>query len=194
MPGLLVATKNIHKTAEIRVILGNAWRIEDLTAYPEIVSPEETGATFADNATLKAVSASRIFNDLVLADDSGLEVDALGGAPGVFSARYAGTNASDSENRIRLLAALSKSVNRRARFRCVLVLARNGCVLAQFEGAVEGEIAEVERGSGGFGYDALFIPSGRSETFGELPQTVKNEMSHRGSALQKLKRWLEKTR
>jgi XTP/dITP diphosphohydrolase len=194
MPALLVATKNTHKTAEIRVILGNTWKIEDLTAHPEIVSPEETGVTFAENATLKAVGASRIFNDLVLADDSGLEVDALGGAPGVFSARYAGVNASDSENRALLLTALSKSENRRARFRCVLVLARNGCVLAQFEGAVEGEIAEAERGSGGFGYDALFIPSGRSETFGELPQAVKNELSHRGSALQKLKRWLENIR
>ena len=183
MPRLLIATKNAHKTGEIRAILGDGWEVEDLNAHPEIPAPEETGDTFLENATIKAVAASQIFPGLVLSDDSGLAVDALGGAPGVRSARYAGENASAAEHRAKLLAALAGTRERTARFRCVMVLAENGAVLGAFDGAVEGAIIAEERGTGGFGYDPLFIPDGYAETFGELLSSLKNQLSHRARAL-----------
>jgi len=181
----LIATKNAHKTNEIRAILGEAWAVSDLTVFPEHESPEETGETFAENAVIKAVAASRIFPGLVLADDSGLEVDALGGAPGVFSARYAGPNATDAENRLKLLRELAKiaGADRRARFRCAIALAQNGTVLGAFSGTVEGAILKRECGSGGFGYDSLFAPAGYQGTFAELPAAVKHRFSHRARAL-----------
>jgi XTP/dITP diphosphohydrolase len=182
MRRLLIATKNSHKTSEIRAILGDDWKVEDLTRHPEIPAPEETGATFAENASIKAVAASRIFPEYVLADDSGLEVDALAGAPGVQSARYSGLNATDASNRARLLTELS-GVESKARFRCVMALARHGKVLGKFEGAVEGRIGLEERGVGGFGYDSLFFPDGFTETFGELSPQIKNSLSHRARAV-----------
>jgi XTP/dITP diphosphohydrolase len=182
MRRLLIATKNSHKTSEIRAILGDDWQVEDLTRHPEISAPEETGATFAENASIKAVAASRIFPEYVLADDSGLEVDALAGAPGIQSARYSGLNATDASNRARLLTELS-GFESKARFRCVMALARNGKVLGKFEGAVEGRIGSEERGVGGFGYDSLFSPDGFTETFGELSPQIKNSLSHRARAL-----------
>ena len=187
MRRLLIATKNAHKTAEIRAILTDAWDVTDLNANPEITAPEETGATFAENAALKALAASRLFAGLVLADDSGLEVDALGGAPGVRSARYAGERATDADNRAKLVAALAatRGKARSARFRCALALAKDGAVLAAFDGAVEGVIINTERGEGGFGYDALFVPDGQCETFAQLPAAVKNQLSHRARALEK---------
>ena len=194
MPRLLVATKNAHKTAEIRAILGTAWEIEDLNAHPEVPAPEETGETFSENAAIKAVAASQIFPGLVLSDDSGLEVDALDGAPGVRSARYAGSGATDAANRALLLRELAvvgaRGKARSARFRCVLALAENGRVLGTFEGAVEGIIVNEEKGGGGFGYDALFVPAGHCETFGELSAAVKNGLSHRAHALRAAAEWL----
>lgn len=188
---LLIATKNAHKTGEIRAMLGPAWEVEDLTAHPEIASPEETGTTFAENAAIKAIAASQIFPGFVLADDSGLEVDALGGAPGVYSARYAGPNATDSDNRRRLLAEV-KSFPTPARFHCAMVLARSGEVTGTFHGTVEGSIVGTESGSSGFGYDPLFIPSGFDRTFGELESTIKNQLSHRARALEKVHEMLIK--
>jgi XTP/dITP diphosphohydrolase len=182
MRRLLIATKNAHKTSEIQAILGNGWQVEDLTGHPEIPAPEETGATFAENASIKALAASRIFPEYVLADDSGLEVDALAGAPGVQSARYSGLNATDARNRARLLKELS-GVESKARFRCVMALAQHGKVLGSFEGAVEGRIGLTERGAGGFGYDSLFFPDGFTETFGELSCEIKNSLSHRARAV-----------
>lgn len=198
MRNLLVATKNAHKAAEIREILGGAWEVTDLNAHPEVVPPEETGATFAENAALKAASASRIFHGLVLADDSGLEVDALGGEPGVRSARYAndgaGENATDAGNRAKLLreleAAGARGRDRSARFHCVMALAENGKILGTFDGTVEGVIINQEKGDGGFGYDALFVPEGHCETFAQLPAVVKNRLSHRARALEKVRRFL----
>jgi XTP/dITP diphosphohydrolase len=192
MPRLLVATKNAHKTAEIRAMLGAEWEVTDLRAHPEIPAPEETGATFAENAVIKAVAASRLFpGALVLSDDSGLEVDALGGAPGVRSARYAGEGASDAENRARLLreleAAGARGKQRAGRFRCVMALAEGGEVRGIFDGSVEGTIINAERGEGGFGYDALFVPEGECETFAQLPAEVKNRLSHRARALAKVR-------
>ena len=186
MPRLLIATKNAHKTAEIRAILGDAWEISDLTARPEVPAPEETGATFEENARIKAEAASLVFPGIVLSDDSGLEVDALGGDPGVQSALYAGTHGDDAVNRARLkreLLACGASQPWRARFRCTMAIAQAGRTLAVCDGRVEGRVVAVESGFGGFGYDALFIPDGYSETFGELPPEVKNTLSHRARAM-----------
>jgi XTP/dITP diphosphohydrolase len=197
MKPLLVATRNAHKTREIREILGNGFAVRDLAEFPAFPETAETGRTFAENAILKAAAASALCEHFVLADDSGLEVDALDGAPGVLSARYAGLPADDGRNRRKLLAELERAgargKARSARFRCVLALVRQGEVIATFDGAVEGIIANQERGDGGFGYDSLFIPEGHCETFGQLSAAEKNGMSHRGRALEKLREWLERT-
>ena len=195
MPRLLIATKNAHKAQEIRAILGSDWDVTDLNAHPEVPAPEETGATFAENAAIKAVAASKLFPGYVLSDDSGLEVDALGGAPGVISARYAGPSATDADNRARLLRELAadsvRGKSRSARFRCVMCVARDGQVLETFDGAVEGVIINHERGEGGFGYDSLFVPNGYCETFGQLSSEVKNSQSHRARALAKAHAYLK---
>jgi XTP/dITP diphosphohydrolase len=190
---LLIATRNAHKTAEIRAMLGPAWTVTDLNAHPEVPSPEETGATFMANAALKAAAAAQRFDGLVLADDSGLEVDALGGAPGVRSARYAGERATDADNRAKLLRELAGApAPRTARFRCAMALARGGEIVGRFEGAVEGSLLDAERGEGGFGYDALFVPDGEHETFAQLPAETKNRLSHRARALQQVIEFLER--
>jgi len=188
---LIVATHNTHKTREIEQILGSDSTVQDLTAHPEISEITEGGTSFEENAKLKAITVSKKLRGLVIADDSGLEVEALGGAPGIHSARYAGANASDKEKIAKLLRQLakvdSKSDQRRARFRCVLAVARDGQILAMVEGVVEGEIAERPRGSHGFGYDPIFIPDGFEETFAELPEKLKNNISHRAKAIRKLR-------
>ena len=189
MPRLLIATKNAHKTSEIRAILRDAWDVTDLTAHPEVTAPEETGATFEENARIKAEEASRIFPGIVLSDDSGLEVDVLGGEPGVQSALYAGTHGDDAANRTRLkreLLACDTPPPWRARFRCTVAIARAGRTLAVCDGRVEGHVIAEEHGAGGFGYDALFIPEGHSGTFGELSSEIKNLLSHRSRAMSKV--------
>ena len=188
---LLVSTRNRHKLREIRTILGARFEVSDLSILPTMPEVEETGTSFEENADLKAFAASQLFEGWVIADDSGLEVDALGGSPGVYSARYAGETASDSENNALLLKNLKEvpEKKRRARFRCVIVLARAGRKLAAFSGVVEGMIASSPRGGEGFGYDPLFIPDGFSETFGELPVATKNRLSHRARALNQLRAW-----
>jgi XTP/dITP diphosphohydrolase len=186
MRRLLVATKNAHKTSEIRAILGPEWEVTDLTAHPEIPAPEETGRTFEENARIKAEAASRLFPGAVLSDDSGLEVDALDGAPGVDSAIYAGAHGDDAANRERLkreLKARNTPEPWTGRFRCCMALAENGTTLATFSGSVEGQIIAAEQGVGEFGYDPLFIPDGYGETFGTLSAEVKNRLSHRARAL-----------
>ena len=188
MRRLLIATKNAHKTAEIRAILGDAWEITDLTAHPEVPAPDETGTTFEENARIKAEAASLVFPGVVLSDDSGLEVDALGGDPGVQSAVYAGTHGDNAANRVRLKQELlTRGVPQpwRARFRCTMAIAQSGRTLAVCDGRVEGRVIAEERGDGGFGYDAMFIPDGHAETFGVLSPEVKNTLSHRARALAK---------
>ena len=184
---LVVATRNGHKTREIQHILGPEFRVRDLRTHPEVSEIRETGTSFEENAKLKALAASRQLPTLVIADDSGLEVDALGGAPGIYSARYAGANATDTdkiEKLIHELARVRATDNRRcARFRCVVALARNGNLLGTFEGVVEGRIADQMRGDSGFGYDPIFIPNGFEQTFAELPADVKNTISHRARAM-----------
>jgi XTP/dITP diphosphohydrolase len=195
MRRILIATKNAHKTGEIRSILGTEWDVSDLTQYPHIVAPEETGVTFEENARIKAEAASRAFPGLVLSDDSGLEVDALGGAPGVNSAIYSGRHGDDAANRERLkreLAAANAPKPWPARFRCVMAVARDGRALATFDGRVEGEVVLMEQGSGGFGYDSMFRPDGHEQTFGELPAATKNGLSHRARALAKVVDWLNR--
>ena len=191
---LLLATRNPHKTREFRELLGRGFNVKDLSLFPEIALPEETGRTFAENATLKAVAASQDRQSLVIADDSGLEVDALGRAPGIYSARYAGENAIDREKIDKLLEELTRvgaiQGARRARFRCVLALGCGGEILGTFEGTVEGQISERPHGSRGFGYDPIFIPDGFDQTFGELAPAKKNQLSHRARALEKLRAFL----
>ncbi len=155
-----MATRNAHKTREIQHILGSGFSVRDLRAYPQISEIIETGTSFEENAKLKALGVSTKLPGLVIADDSGLEVDALGGAPGIHSARYAGANATDTEKIDKLLEELArvraKNDSRRARFHCLLALARNGEVL----------------------------------TFGELGPAEKNQLSHRARALEKLRTFL----
>jgi len=190
---LLVATSNAHKTAEIAAMLGADWKVLDLRAYPALVSPEEDGDTFEANARIKAETASEVIPDLlVLSDDSGLEVDALGLAPGVHSARYAGPQATDKDNRERVKQELRERglKNSPARFRCCMALAKAGQTLAVFSGTVEGRLQIEEQGEGGFGYDPLFVPTGYDDTFGRLPSEVKNQLSHRARALAQMVEWL----
>ncbi|MEO5718265.1 MAG: RdgB/HAM1 family non-canonical purine NTP pyrophosphatase [Chthoniobacterales bacterium] len=196
MHHLFFASRNAHKTRELAQILGPDFALEDLRSHPEIGEVIESGATFLENAQLKAVTISQQVKGLVLADDSGLEVDSLGVAPGVYSARYAGESANDERNRDKLRAELSRlppHALRTARFRCVLVLARDGAVLATFDGAVDGQILEAECGEGGFGYDPIFRPDGFQKSFAELTPAEKNAISHRAVAAVKLRSFLKES-
>ena len=195
---LIVATRNSHKTREIQHILGPEFRLRDLRAHPELLEIRETGTSFEENAKLKALATSKELPGLVIADDSGLEVNSLGGAPGIYSARYAGANATEREKIDKLLGELSRvratDDQHRARFRCVVALARDGNFLGAFEGVVEGKIANEMRGDSGFGYDPVFIPDGFEQTFGELPAEVKNTISHRAKAIRALADRLQRLR
>jgi XTP/dITP diphosphohydrolase len=202
MQPLLLATRNANKTREFRELLGKDFDVHDLSFFDEMAIPKEGGRTFEENAILKAVAASqdRRVQDghlLVVADDSGLEVDALGGAPGILSARYAGETASDKENIEKLLSELARRNapldQRSARFRCIIALAREGELLGKFEGVVEGLIIDLPRGSLGFGYDPIFVPSGFDKTFGELPIELKNRISHRARAIRAFRAGLPAT-
>ena len=189
---LVLATRNPHKAREFCELLDDQFTITDLTSLPSIALPEETGCTFEENAALKAVSVSKALKSVVIADDSGLEVDALGGAPGIYSARYAGENAHDAENVDKLLRELKDAADRSARFRCVIAIARAGKVLATIEGVVEGTIADRPRGNRGFGYDPVFQPTGFDQTFAKMPPELKNKISHRGKAAGLLREELRK--
>jgi XTP/dITP diphosphohydrolase len=187
---ILLATRNRHKTREIQEMLGAGVTVSDATQsdLPEI---EETGTTFEANARLKAEGISLHVPGIVLADDSGLEVDALGGEPGVYSARYAGPGCTDEQNTTLVLEKIQgvPPEQRTARFRCVLAVAENGVTLATFDGSVEGILATEVRGEGGFGYDPIFLPLGYDQSFGELPSEVKHGMSHRSRALAQFCDW-----
>ena len=196
---LLLVTRNPHKVREFRVLLGAEFNVLDLTSFPEMAVANETGRTFEENAILKAVNGSQhgqLRNRLVIADDSGLEVDALSGSPGIFSARYAGENANDKDNVAKLLRELrARNVpaeKQSARFRCVIALACDGKVLGTFEGVVEGKIVDPARGSGGFGYDPVFQPIGFKQTFAEMVSDLKNKISHRGKAIAGLREALRR--
>ena len=196
MQRLLLGTRNPGKVREIESILADSgWSFSSLQAFPDIETPAETGTTYAEIAILKARFYSLATGMCALADDSGLEVEALDGAPGVFSARYAGENASDADRRALLLSELAKvsDVNRRARFVAVVAISdADGTVLNVSEGICEGTIISSPRGDGGFGYDPLFVPDGFNQTFAELPDDVKNIISHRARALLKTRDFLSK--
>ncbi len=222
MTTLVIATRNAHKVQEIRAILGSGFNCVCLSDFPDAPAVIEDAPTFAGNATKKAVQLARFmagapntspalqFPAFILADDSGLEVDALDGAPGVHSARFAATdksaNASDGDNNAKLLRLLKDvpAEKRTARFRCVLALtplletaAANAspvCAADEFElqtemfdGVCAGRINFAPAGQGGFGYDPLFVPDGYAQSFGELGEDVKNRLSHRARALEKLR-------
>ncbi len=236
MVTLVIATRNAHKVGEIRAILGNGFHCQSLNEFPGAPEVVENAGSFAGNATKKAVALARWLGEanrlqsevrspktedasdraFVLADDSGLEVDALHGEPGVHSARFAALdggqpgNSPTPENNAKLLRLLGDLPleRRTARFRCVLALTPVATSAAEgaspvcyadeaelqtelFEGACEGRIGFAPRGRGGFGYDPLFFPSGYEQTFGELSEEVKNRLSHRAAALAKLTRWLK---
>ena len=195
MQQLIVATRNVHKSNECQRILGPDFAVYDLSEHPEIPETVERGKTFEENAVLKASGASKELSGLIIADDSGLEVDSLGGAPGIYSARYASQNASDRQNIDKLLSELARTSARQeqrsARFRCVLALAESGRILGVFEGVVAGTIIELPRGRNGFGYDPIFLPKGLDQTFGELAPAEKDRLSHRALALEKLRAFLD---
>lgn len=191
-PRLVVATRNAHKTSEIRALLGDRYEVMDSNDFAETPQIEETGTTFLENARLKAEGVSRVVDGWVLSDDSGLEVDALGGAPGVWSSSYGGEEGNHARNNSRLLSDMAGATDRRARFRCTMVLAREGVEVAYFTGAVEGRIIHQSQGGSGFGYDPLFIPDGYEATFAELGDDRKNTLSHRSIALRHVVDYLEK--
>jgi len=216
---IVLATRNAHKTAELATMLGSNFRISNLRDFSEVPETIEDAPTFAGNATKKAVTLARYLsnssNDMngwfILADDSGLEVDALNGAPGVLSARFASLdtgapgNSPDAENNAKLLRLLQKHPRPwTARFRCVLAFtpvpnqsasnASPTCNLDEaeaatmiIEGACEGQIVADSKGAHGFGYDPLFVPNGFTQTFAELGEDVKNQISHRAQAMQKFR-------
>jgi XTP/dITP diphosphohydrolase len=185
--GLLLATQNEGKLKEMRQLLGDLpFDLQGLANYPHVGAVPEIGETFSENASLKAAGYAKQTGLFTLADDSGLEVDALGGAPGVFSARYGGEGRSDAERTTKLLRALSitPAPRRTARFVCAVAIANSeGQILNISVDKCDGHIDFEPRGSGGFGYDPVFIPIGYDQTFAELTPKVKNQISHRARAL-----------
>lgn len=194
---LLLATQNHHKVREISHGLEpHGIVVADLSGFPDHPPLIEDGDTFVDNARKKAWTMAKYSGLLTLADDSGLEVDALGGAPGVHSARFAGEPSNDDANNRKLIAALQgvPRERRTARYQCVLVLADPKTGGEQiFSGCCEGRILEAPRGTGGFGYDPYFIVPSLNQTMAEIPLERKNQISHRGQALQKLFAYFNET-
>ncbi len=190
MPEIVVATKNIGKVRELKELLTELpFQLKSLNEFPNIIEPEETGVSFAENAAIKAQSYSLQTKSWSLADDSGLEVEALGGAPGVFSARYAGEHASDRERVAKLLHELDKTQdqNRLARFVCAMAISDDkGEIKFLSEGVCKGKIALSPNGTNGFGYDPIFVPDGFEQTFGELSSEIKQKISHRTRATEKI--------
>lgn len=191
---LLIATRNAHKAREFARILPPHFELKTLADFPGAPDPEENGTTFEANAAIKAESISAVFPGLVVSDDSGICVDALGGMPGVYSARYAGTHGDDEGNNRKMLEELAARPESdkpfTARYVCAISVAREGKELGCFVGTVEGQITLNPRGTGGFGYDPLFIPDGYNCTMAEISAEEKNSISHRGEALRKFEAWL----
>ncbi len=181
---VLIATGNRHKFQEIQAILGVLpLRLIPLSELPGAPGVEEDGDTFEANASKKAFTLARFAGCWTLADDSGLEVEVLGGAPGVWSARYAGLPSNDQANNMKLLSAMDGKTDRRARFRCVIALADPAGNVRTVAGACPGKLLLGPRGGAGFGYDPLFVPDGHDVTFAELDSATKNRISHRAQAL-----------
>ncbi|MRR19063.1 non-canonical purine NTP diphosphatase [bacterium] len=186
---LLFATNNKHKIREISELLDDSFKILGLSDVNITEDIPEDAETLAENALFKAKFVHDRTGMNVFADDTGLEVDALGGAPGVYSARYAGEGRSFDDNINKLLMELRDAENRHARFRTVIALILDGSEYF-FEGTVEGEIISERRGNGGFGYDPVFLAEGYDRTFAEIPLSEKNKISHRAKAMRKLLEFL----
>jgi XTP/dITP diphosphohydrolase len=187
----VLATRNAHKVRELAALLAP----HTLEPVPDGVQlPPETGTTFAENALAKATAAAHATGRRAIADDSGIEVEALDGAPGIYSARYAGQGATDEQNLAKLLVDLRGRADRRAAYVCVLALADPDGAREVFEGRCEGTLIEESRGDGGFGYDPAFVPDdgspGDDRTMAELEPSEKDEISHRGRAARALLDWL----
>jgi XTP/dITP diphosphohydrolase len=191
MKQLIFATHNKNKVFEAKAILKNTIEIISLDEIGFHEDIAETGVTFHENAAIKAELIYQTFNLPCFADDSGLEVESLGGAPGLYSARYAGIPKNDNNNNALLLSNLSTKDNRKARFITLIALAGFDTSTLFFEGIINGEILKVERGSNGFGYDPLFMPEGFQQTFAELDQSIKNTLSHRALAIKKMSDFLQ---
>lgn len=187
---ILLATTNLHKLREFKELFKPFKKIEliSLLQFPGYEAPEETGKTLIENALIKAEDAARVLKIMTLADDSGLSVPALGGMPGVYSRRYAGENATDADNRKKLLQEMAKfdEEMRQAYFECVLALATPEGEKKTFVGKCEGVLIKEERGRNGFGYDPLFVKYDYDKTFAELDEQTKNRISHRRRAFDKM--------
>ena len=189
MAFIVAATGNQHKLQEYRQLLGDQKiGIKSLLDYSDYPAPEENGASFKENASIKALAACRYCDVPAFADDSGLEVAALDGRPGIHSSRYAPT---DAERIAKLLDEMKGVTDRRARFVCVIAIAANGEVIETFEGEVSGKILDAPRGENGFGYDPIFQPDGFDKSFAELSSEEKNRISHRARAYAKAKEFVE---
>ncbi|MFB2345751.1 XTP/dITP diphosphatase [Priestia megaterium] len=189
MREIIIATKNAGKVKDFETLFSpKGFKVKSLLDFPEIEDVEETGVTFAENATLKAETISSALNKPVIADDSGLAIDALNGEPGVYSARYAGENKDDNANIEKVLQKLNDVPfeKRTARFHCVLAIAVPGKRTEIVEGTCEGRILEEKRGENGFGYDPIFFVEKWNCSMAELTKEQKNQISHRANALQKL--------
>ena len=190
MVDLIIATRNPGKVREIgEVLAGLEVRLLSLADLPGAPDVQETGATFEENARAKALAVARWSGKMALADDSGLEVEALGGEPGVLSNRYAGEGAGDADRIAKVLRLMEEVPDERrtARFRCAAALASPDGRMSVVEGVVEGRITRAPRGAGGFGYDPVFVPEGHRRTMAELTPDEKNRISHRGRALRALR-------
>ncbi|MBO5922985.1 MAG: RdgB/HAM1 family non-canonical purine NTP pyrophosphatase [Lentisphaeria bacterium] len=189
MTVIVAATANLHKFEEYRAMLGDQGaELHSLLDYPGFTPSEETGKTFKENASMKALEACKYTDRPTFADDSGLEITALDNAPGIYSARY-GKDDTDRINRV--LRELEGKTDRSARFVCVIAIAINGEVIETFEGVMEGTIIDAPRGENGFGYDPIFVPKGETRTFAEMSSDEKNKISHRAKALQKALEFIE---
>lgn len=189
MANVVIATSNAHKVEEYKALMGDdSIELQSLLDYPGFPEVEENGTTFTENASIKAVAASKYCDAPAFADDSGLEVFALNGEPGIYSARYAPT---DGERIAKLLKNLEGKEDRRARFVCVIAIAFNGEVIETFEGEIRGTIGFEPKGDNGFGYDPVFIPDGETRTFAELSSEEKNRISHRANAFRKAAEFVE---
>ena len=187
---LYCATTNPGKLREFQMAFDVSVQVEVLPSLASITPPEETGLTFEENAALKAQYYSKHCDGYLFADDSGLEVDALAGAPGVYSARFAGPHATDAANNQLLISRMQGIANRTARFVCAIALATEGRLVETFRGEVEGRLLDAPRGDTGFGYDPLFFYPPFDCTFGEAPLDRKMEVSHRAEALRRMKAYL----
>lgn len=189
MKSLIIASNNKHKIEEISPLISKYFRVLSLEEIGFTAELEETAPTLEGNAFIKANTIFSTYNSDCFADDTGLEVDALGGRPGVYSARYAGPSHESEANMKKLLAEMDGMTNRNARFRTVICLILNGETY-YFEGIVNGSIISSPRGNKGFGYDPIFQPTGFNNTFAEMDMVTKNQISHRAIATQKLVQFL----